>query len=66
MRHIQNKNDWFYELKPQLLSLIGVVGLLNLFETNNMFFASQICGFVLLFSAFKISNWRKEYRKGLL
>ncbi|MEN0057456.1 MAG: hypothetical protein AAGB31_01370 [Bdellovibrio sp.] len=69
MRHIQNKNDWFYEFRPMLIAVVGTVGLLNhisVVGNANMLYCSQVCGGILLFCAYKINHWRKEYRKALL
>lgn len=70
MRHIQDKYDWAYEMRPQILTAFGVFGILHCFNTNKddaVFSAlSTICGLVLFAIAYKISQWRREYRKNIL
>ena len=66
MKHIQNKNDWFYEFRPQLILGFGALGLFSglylptAYPSLNYF--SQACGIVLLVIAVKILDWRKDYR----
>ncbi|MGZ5279090.1 MAG: hypothetical protein ACXWC9_04060 [Pseudobdellovibrionaceae bacterium] len=68
MRHIENKNDWFYEFKPQLMMLFGMIGLFSNFLVPIATEAiahrtAQACGIVLLVLAIKILDWRKTYRE---
>ncbi len=66
MRHIDNKDDWFYEFKPYTFIAIGVVGFLS----RSLFGNSQIMtgiGFlssvILIAAGALIILWRQEYRK---
>lgn len=69
MRHIKEKSDWLYELRPSFLVAIGIVGVLSQLGPNfftGLSMVCQACSMVLLFCAYKITHWRKEYRKNLL
>jgi hypothetical protein len=68
VKHIENKNDWFYEFRPQLILFFGLLGLLSqLFMPSVTLWTyfSQACGLVLIITAFKIYEWRRNYREGL-
>lgn len=65
-RHIQNKNDWFYEFKPYLILAIGIIGLglksfLNI--TGQYESLAFVSGITLLGMGYYILKLRKEYRK---
>ena len=66
MRHINSKDDWFYEFKPYLFISIGIVGFLS----RSLFGNSQIMtgiGFlssiILIGAGSLIISWRRTYRK---
>lgn len=66
LRVINSKNDWFYEMRPQIITVFGIIGVLNISGSNtNLGFKliSQISGIVLLVIAYKIRSWRREYRR---
>jgi hypothetical protein len=66
MRHIQEKNDWFYEFRPQIIFFFGLLGLASkLYMAGSSSFLltlSQVCGLFLLGMSVKIMDWRKAYR----
>lgn len=64
LSQIQHKNDWFYEARPILILLFGVLGLLsNSFIADPVWLrVGQVCGAALIYSAIKIYYWRHEYR----
>jgi hypothetical protein len=64
MRQAPKDND-FYELRPFLIILFGLLGVFNsLFVPGNpvLNHLAQFCGVVLLFCAAKIIRWRKNFR----
>ncbi len=67
MNGFQNyqKTDWIYELRPILILLFGLFGIINHNLTGNMTLlrVSEISGLVLIFCGIKICQWRYEYRK---
>lgn len=67
MKHIQNKNDWFYEFRPQIILAFGIIGLFSklLVSYGNepiWFKVSVACGIFLVVMSLKIMSWRREYR----
>lgn len=64
-----HKYDWFYELRPQLISIIGFIGLLNQVGASShpgLNYLSHLCGVILLAIAYRITQWRREYRRALI
>jgi hypothetical protein len=67
MRHIQNKDDWFYEFRPLLILCFGIIGLFGQLVIPNGSDSlptriSQACGITLVLIAIKIMDWRRDYR----
>ncbi len=72
MRTIQQtskpQNDWFYEYRPQIIMVIGTIGLFSKMFVGSeptWMKISQACGMILLVIALKIMDWRQAYRKAM-
>ena len=66
MRHLNQKNDWYYEIKPYLILLLGIIGLIakplfSLPYDSSIF--SFLSAIVLLGAGTYIIHARKEHRK---
>ncbi len=67
MKQIENKEEWFYEFRPQIILCIGIIGLFGklLIPSGGesiLMRISQVCGVTLVLIAIKIMDWRKDYR----
>ncbi len=65
-KHIQNKEDWFYEFRPQIVIAFGILGLFSKVWVPGepvLMKLAQACGIVLLVIGIKILDWRKAYRE---
>lgn len=66
LNNVQSKNDWLYEFKPEMITLIGLIGIghgASLLRIDTVILLGHICGLILLFFAYKIRKWRKVYRR---
>lgn len=67
MKHISNKDDWFYEFRPYGIIAFGIAGLLSrslLGSTaQNYTIVTFLCSFALIGLGSFIVSMRKEYRK---
>ncbi|MFN8847816.1 MAG: hypothetical protein ACK5V3_05700 [Bdellovibrionales bacterium] len=66
MRHLNHKNDWYYELKPIFILTLGIFGLFakpffSLPLHSSIF--SFLSSIMLLGAGSYIVHARKEYRK---
>lgn len=66
MRHVNQKNDWYYEFKPFFILALGIFGLISKsifalpLQSAVFSFLSSV---VLLGAGSYIIHARKEYRK---
>lgn len=64
-QNFRDRNDWLYEFRPMLYLLMGLLGLINGASLGDTFFLrlSQVSGVVLIIAAWKVYQWRKDYRR---
>jgi hypothetical protein len=61
--------DDLYEIRPLFFMLMGLVGIFNSTisaGTALSIHIGQACGVILVFSSFKILQWRRDYRRRVM
>ena len=66
MKHISDKEDWFYELRPYIIIGLGIGGILSRFvfaSGPSWAMINFLSSLVLISSGAYIISLRKDYRK---
>ena len=66
MKHISEKNDWFYEWRPYFFIAFGLAGMGTrglLAGHSGLGFLSFVCSLILIGAGAFVISMRKDYRK---
>ncbi len=68
MKHIQDKNDWFYELRPHGCIVLGIVGFFSrglIGGYTGLALLAYASSLTLIAMGFYIFSMRRNYRKSM-